>query len=255
MQKIKNLVSTIVNVNPVQVPARLQEINSLIITQYHLEIGDLLIYPKEVESYYYHLTHFPDPYVHKNELQSNRLGKLYFHRYGIQALHEIKKKKRAGLDICLSDSEGYYYGMIIRVAKIVNKKTSDVIVIPGPALLQNYVVNHLNNDNPNINWSKITDFESISLVLTKNNAPLKEIKRLYNLPRIGLTKAKGPQYYDLNLRTITDIKDLSKAKTKDAIRYMLDQNIKATMENVYEILGFNSKIAQKEVITKRAKYP
>lgn len=243
---IENLLNDIVNADSLQVRALLQNVNSLIIKQYHLRIGNLQIYPIEVESYYYHSKQFPDPYVHNNELQSNRLGKLYFHRYGIQAQHEIKKENRAGMDICLSDSENYYYGILIRMAKVVNNGAS--YVITGPALLQNYIVNHLNHHNSEINWPAIIDYEANALVLENNNEPLN--CTIYHLPRIGLKEQNAPLYYDLPLRSITDFR-LSKNQSDDVAWYMLDKIIEPTMENIIGLLGRRSNVVLQKIKTKK----
>src|SRR5690606_19595100 len=162
--------------------------------------------------------------------------------YGIQAQGAIIWGNRGGMDICLSDSEDYYYGILIRIAEVVNNDS--VELIPGPALLKNYVINHLNNDT--INGPEITDFEANTLVLENRSESLN--CSLYNLPRIGLNGNNDPlQYYNISaLRTITDIR-LSKGQRKCAAWNMVDKNIEATMENVYGLLGYNSNWVLNEV--------
>ena len=56
----------------------LQEINKLFLTQYMLKIDDyFVLYPIEIEAYYYQENNFPDTCVHKYQWQQNRFCLLY----------------------------------------------------------------------------------------------------------------------------------------------------------------------------------
>lgn len=76
------------------------------------------IYPVEVEAYYRYIG-FNDEFVHGNELQKNNYGKFYIHHAGKTGVKEAKYKAgtRKGIDICLSNSDDFYYGVLIRSAK------------------------------------------------------------------------------------------------------------------------------------------
>lgn len=90
--------------------AVLQNICQKLITDYYIVIENITIEPLWVEAYYYNIKHFPDCTTHRNDLQKNRFGQLYFHRKG-----------RGGLDICLSTSQDYYLSFLLK-ATLINGK-------------------------------------------------------------------------------------------------------------------------------------
>jgi hypothetical protein len=116
----------------------LREINRLLLRKYMIRIDDSFrLYPIEVEAYYYHEAHFPDTTVHRNILQKNRFGKLYFHRAG-RAKHTAFLYLRGGVDVCLSSGE-YYLGILLRSAWI-NAEDKPVC---GPGLLARRIAGHI----------------------------------------------------------------------------------------------------------------
>ena len=121
MEKIKALAHSLKGQKSKdEVVSILQQINDLIITEYMIELKNgVRMYPIEVESYFYEDKVFADPYTHGNEMQKNRFGKLYFHRFGDFKTGTFKSRnpRRGGVDICLSDDEGFYLGVLIRAAK------------------------------------------------------------------------------------------------------------------------------------------
>lgn len=123
---------------------KLQTINESLLTQYVIEISEYFkIYPIEVESYFFAENIFEDDTVHKSELQKNRFGKFHFHRKGRDAENKILFS-RSGVDICLSKNNEYYFGVLVRSAKINNEDS----IINGPQLLAQRIYRFLcNNEN------------------------------------------------------------------------------------------------------------
>lgn len=106
----------------------LQNICKTILSSVHAEVAGWTLWPTEVEAYCYSGSH-PDVYVHRNDLQRNRFGKLYVHRHPDNHTGEGTPKGWAGMDICLSDDDGFYFGMLIRAAK-VNSLNEDPVIGP-----------------------------------------------------------------------------------------------------------------------------
>ena len=106
----------------------LQEICKIFLGEFHIEVDRWILWPTEVEAYCY-CDNFKDVYVHRNVLQMNRFGKLYVHRHPDNHTADGTPKGWAGIDICLSDSEGFYFGMLIRAAKI-NSLAEDPTIGP-----------------------------------------------------------------------------------------------------------------------------
>lgn len=213
----------------------LQEINQLLLTQYTLVIDDdFVIHPIEIEAYYSGYG-FEDDTVHGNELQKNRFGKFYFHRKGQAADNKILFT-RSGIDICLSDSNEYTFGVLIRSARINQENT----IIAGPQLLAQRVYKHICK---NAELSTLSDeddsilvnFERNSNVLTKS-AP-RTTPLIIHSSRIGLNAES--KYALLNLRSLSDL-SISKQKEKDVLEYMKYNKIEPIAENVKELLGYNS---------------
>ena len=96
MEDIKKLVDELAKEDDKAVQI-LQEINKLLLTEYVIKIGNVIIQPLLVETYYYNKDKFDDENTHgfKDEkcakMQSNRFNQFYFHRIGY-----------GGVDICLS---------------------------------------------------------------------------------------------------------------------------------------------------------
>lgn len=93
-------------------------------------IEGIVIFPKEVESYYSKMGIFEDDSVHGNKLQRNKRDHFYKHRWGKEEQDAYKGGNRAGIDFVISDNEDEYYSILIRSA-IVN---GDQIVGPHKVL-------------------------------------------------------------------------------------------------------------------------
>ena len=214
----------------------IQEVNTLLLTQYVLKIDDdFIVYPIEIEAYYYGSL-FPDDTVHKSELQKNRFGKLYFHRKGQKRDNKILFS-RSGVDICLSENEEYFFGVLIRSARVNNEENA----INGPQLLAQRIYRHICRDVTLTNLSEenssvLMDFERNTIVL--ESTTVRSIPLLIHSSRIGLNN-ESP-YSNLHLRSLTDL-NISKQKEKDVLEYMRYNGIAPTPDNIRKILGSNSK--------------
>lgn len=224
----------------------LQDINQLFLHKYMLEIDkDLILYPIEVEAYYYNEKNFPDSCVHKYKWQQNRYGKLYFHRAG--------KNDNAsflfdggGIDICLSYSNDFYLGVLIRAAWINN----DIEPICTPGVLVREVVRRISKDN---SLKKITEREAILVRELEEKDDIIKIaindKRdkksiVFNSTRFGISPENHPEYAMYKLRSLIELNAPNhpfKAKEKLVVDYIEDKNIEPTLENIKKIIGYNSK--------------
>ena len=88
------------------------------LTKTKMTMNGLVIFPKEIEVYYYKEGEFEDSTVHRNELQKNNKYHFYVHRWGKTRNDKYKGGNRAGLDFVISDDENTYYSYLIRSAVI-----------------------------------------------------------------------------------------------------------------------------------------
>jgi len=107
---------------------KLKEINKNFLKEYKIVINynnkNLTMIPIETEIYYYNEKDnkiiFDDGMCHKNVLQKNNFGKLYFHRRDNDnkiKCASTKNRGRGGVDICISKGD-YYLSILIRSAFI-----------------------------------------------------------------------------------------------------------------------------------------
>ncbi len=79
----------------------LQNIGSLLITDYVIQVKNLILEPLWVEAYYFSLEKFSDCNAHLHDRQKEHFQQLYVHR--------------AGVDLCLSDGD-YYLSFLLKMA-------------------------------------------------------------------------------------------------------------------------------------------
>ena len=91
----------------------LQDINAMILTQYVIQVKDIVIEPLRVEAYLYVDGRFEDKFIHRpnkkapyGACQRNRFGQLYVH------------PGYSGVDIVLSLEETYAYSCLIKNSRI-----------------------------------------------------------------------------------------------------------------------------------------
>ncbi|MBQ9887738.1 MAG: hypothetical protein IJM41_00635 [Bacteroidales bacterium] len=117
-----------------EVVSALQGATAELLLRYAIKSYGLTIYPLELESYYWRKDLFEDPYVHLNPLQQNRFGHFFIHRSGRSADSPYNRGLRACASIVLSDTDDYYYSVLIRSAVF-----SDGVACFGP----NNVLRHI----------------------------------------------------------------------------------------------------------------
>lgn len=247
MEHIKSFVNQLcICSNKLEQVKILQEINELFLTRYMLEIDEnFRLYPIEVETYYYNNTNFPDTCVHKNDLQKNRFGKLYFHRAS-PSKESPFLYDGGGFDICLSDSENFYLGILIRSAWI----NSEEIPVCGPGLLTRRLVKYICKDE---SISKITEKEKVAICKLEENDSIiieatddkrQKSSPIFNSTRFGVDPKVHPEYGYYKLRSLRELKEPNhsfKEKEKAVEIYMKDNKISPTEENVKLLLGYASK--------------
>lgn len=227
MEKLKEALSLLKSLTQKSdIVKQLQKINQLVLCDYMIELPNkLLIYPLEVESYYYNEIYFPDESMHKNELQKTelRFGKFYFHRRGVLEKDNIIRGKRGGVDICLSLDDNYL-SLLIRSAIFVKDK------IQGPSNLKEQIINTCNS----------TDIEKIQIIGRAINDPRTDKTIIINTNRININKGN---YTDQPLRTIVGKLTLLpyKKKTEAFESYIKEHhltNSKEAKTKSVEILGY-----------------
>ncbi len=233
----------------------LQAINKCFLSEYMLEIDKKIkLYPIEVEAYYYQESNFPDTCVHKYQWQKKRFGQLYFHRAGNKNDASFLFDG-GGIDVCLSDSDDFFLGFLIRSAWI----NSEEIPVCGPGLLTRRVVKHICNDE---SIKKITDKEANTIRKLEENSQI--IKLVYDdrrnkesylmhSTRFGINPDNHPEYALYKLRSLIELNapDHSfRAKEKVVLDYMIDNNIDPTPNNIRKILGSNSNWIIKQMQSK-----
>lgn len=132
---------------------KLQEINECFLQNVIIKINRLEIYPIEVEIYYYKQGVFEDESCHRNDLQKNNFGKLYFHRELNRKTKRRCEEKEAlidtsyygGVDVCVSDSEDYYLSILIRSAYIKNRNNKENEFKSGIHRIVNIITDELEN--------------------------------------------------------------------------------------------------------------
>jgi 3-methyladenine DNA glycosylase Mpg len=247
METIKSTVK-----KPVQVTSSkleqvnvLQEINTLFLTQYMLEIdANFRLYPIEVEAYYYNETNFRDTCVHQNELQKN-FDKLYFHRAG-QKKDSAFLYDKGGVDVCLSEEENCFFGILIRSAWINNEEKP----VCGSGLLARRIVKHICNDDT---ITKITEKETIeirkledkSIIVNAQNDKRKKDSIVFKSTRVGINTNNHKEYSSYKLRCLIELKEPYhpfKEKEKVVISYLEDhKEIEVTLDTIKKLLGYEAK--------------
>ncbi|KAA6348775.1 hypothetical protein EZS27_003753 [termite gut metagenome] len=245
METIKSTVKKLVQITSSKLEQVnvLQEINTLFLTQYMLEIDtNFQLYPIEVEAYYYNEMNFRDTCVHQNELQKN-FDKLYFHRAG-QKKDSAFLYDKGGVDVCLSEEENCFFGILIRSAWINNEEKP----ICGPGLLTRRIVEHICNDHT---ITKITEKEATeirkledkSIIINAQNDKRKK-EPIFESTRFNIKADK--EYSPYKLRSLIELKEPNhkfKEKEKVVISYFEDhKEIEVTFEKIKALLGYKAKV-------------
>ena len=203
MEDIKRKVEELIKLNKKEdIVKWLQEINKLFLTKYMLKIDDLCIYPIEVEAYY-NGNNFDDKTVHNKPKQKNRFGKLYCHG--------------SGMDVCLSDSGDYAFGILIRAAYVQNEDNLQL----GPINLIDDVFHQCKRTkNLPVNNKKEKEernciLEKIEDVIANTTNDMREIESLvFNAPRVNVTP-KDSDFVEYHLRSLIEYKKYKEKEKKE----------------------------------------
>lgn len=123
LQELKEKVIKLVSSPEKIKDEQLQEINAMLLTQYVIQVKDLIIEPLRVEAYLYVDGSFEDKFIHRpnknapyGACQRNRFGQLYVH------------PGYSGVDIVLSLDNTYAYSCLIKNSRIADEsKSSDFV--------------------------------------------------------------------------------------------------------------------------------
>jgi hypothetical protein len=197
---------------------RLQNEAMQLLQKSKLVFGEIEIFPKEIEVYYYKEGEFMDNSVHRNELQKNNSNHFYIHRKGKSKYDAYKGGNYPGIDFVVSDDDNMYYSYLIRSA-VVNGK---LVVGPHKVLLaikaacnfsfeeiESKMVEQVPIDNPNValfsrrvNLGKrvFEDYKNCSLRAVLCDDCFKGSKYPYKeeMIRNYISKEKMPQEHALN---------------------------------------------------------
>lgn len=211
---------------------QLQEINTLILTEYSIQIDDRCFYPIEVEAYFYDEDAFPDNHVHRNELQQGRFGKLYFHR-------RLRNKEgrflhfRGGCDICLSTNNRVYYSILIRGIKMNDGTT----ICNSPNKVARCIIGNTTDTQ-----RRISELEKqVCLIRSENDPRLNRL--IIHTKRYGLTTIRSSDFARYNLRALTEFgtqfpHNKYKGKEEIAFSYFSSLNRSIKKEEVWDLLGY-----------------
>lgn len=231
---------------------QLQAINDLFLTKYNIKIEhndkSVIIIPIETEIYFSNIkvdlskdVSFYDGMCHRNKLQKNNFGKLYFHRYGIDKNSGVKcaYTNYGGLDICISQGD-YYLSILIRSAFIngmkpkniesgINKICKKIVELfkPEEQKCLECFLRELEKENGNVN-----------VIVSRDSKTDIDTNNIYHQQRISgdhYFKEDEQKEYELNSLNLGEkdkdgYKYLNIIKTKQTF-YKKGNNIKQIIEN------------------------
>lgn len=201
--------------------ALLQQIESKLLNEYNIVIKDTVIEPLRLEAYYYPFKDkykFNDPCVHKSTKKINNFGKLYFieERYGYP-----------GMDLCLSLGN-YYLSFLIK-----NSRIGDTYY------KQMDLFDRFQNKRDEIETMDV-------LERVKNKEQI-----VFKTSRVGLKKSKTKFAHAL-LASVIELENSSEydlergfGKERMVAKYMFENNMPVTDENIKALLGYRSQNVKK----------
>lgn len=217
MEKLKELVYELVDENNEEKQiALLQQIESKLLNEYNIVIEDTVIEPLRLEAYYYPFENkgkFDDPCTHKCTKKINNFGKLYFieERYGYP-----------GIDICLSLGN-YYLSFLIKNSRIKDTYYKQMDLF----------------DRFQDKRNEIETMDVLEKVKNKEQI-------VFKTSRVGLKKSQTKFAHEL-LASVIELKnssgyDFERGYGKEwmVAKYMFENNIPETDENIKTLLGYKS---------------
>lgn len=206
--------------------ALLQLIESKLLNEYDIVISDTVIEPLRLEAYYYPFndaTKFNDPCAHKSVKKVNNFGKLYFieEKYGYP-----------GIDLCLSLGD-YYLSFLIKNSRIGDKYYKQI------DLFERFQDRR----------DEIETMNVLKKVQNKN-------KIVFKTSRVGLSES-GTEFAHELLASVVELDKFRRdygfansfsnefAKEWMVAKYMAENNIPVTDENIKSLLGYRSQNVRK----------
>ena len=199
----------------------LQQIESKLLNEYNIVIKDTIIEPLRLEAYYYPFKDkykFNDPCAHKSTKKIDNFEKLYFieERYGYP-----------GIDLCLSLGN-YYLSFLIKNSRI------------GDAYYKQMDLFDRFQD-------KRDEIETMDVLeKVKNKEQI-----VFKTSRVGLKKSKTKFAHAL-LASVIELENSSEydlergfGKERMVAKYMFENNIPGTDENIKALLGYRSQNVKK----------
>ncbi len=201
--------------------ALLQQIESKLLNEYNIVIEDTVIEPLRLEAYYYPFKDkykFNDPCAHKSTKKINNFGKLYFieERYGYP-----------GIDLCLSLGN-YYLSFLIKNSRIGDTYYKQMDLF----------------DRFQGKRDEIETMDVLERVKNKEQI-------VFKTSRVGLKKSKTKFAHAL-LASVIELENSSEydlergfGKERMVAKYMFENNIPGTDENIKALLGYRSQNVKK----------
>ncbi len=200
---------------------KLQEINSVLLTQYEIRISDNeIIHPLRIEAYYYPYNapgKFDDKFAHPSSKKVGNFGKLYFieEKYGYP-----------GIDLCLSLGQ-YYLSFLIKNSYIKDKTFKQMDLY----------------EKFKDQWAEIEAKDDILHKITNNE------ETVFHTVRVGLPKERPLSKEVLASLIKIDMKGANKkslynfeknyGKLWTIANYLYDHPEKNNAEWIRQILGYN----------------
>ena len=220
MENLKRLVHDLESERNIEKQvAKLQEIGKVLLTEYVIAFGNVLIEPLRVEAYYYpynDTAKFNDLCAHPSSTKVNNFGRLYFieGRYGYP-----------GIDLCLSLGE-YYLSFLIKDSRV-----------DGKLFKQIDLYEKFQSD-----WKEIQKINVLHRI--ENNG-----KTVFYTSRVGL-KESQTEFFHKRLAAVTEIDnqytwEKGFAKLNTIANYLVENGIEETDENIRRILHSRSNEVKK----------
>ena len=198
----------------------LKEINKYFIKNYEIHIDkNLIIRPIETEIYFSRFSSTnpikDDGMCHINELQKDRFGHLYFHRYPKKDKNDksntIKclspKTNWGGVDVCLSDSQDYCLSILIRSTLLFINGTREGELVSGTRNICDKIKEKCfdNKDSLQSFFENLEENKDNKVGIFKRNDY--EQTNIFFQPRISSNKYYEAVEYELNCLNLGEYND------------------------------------------------
>ena len=197
----------------------LQQIGKKILTEYIIQVQDVIVEPIWIEAYYYNERKgFKDPFVHR-DVRQKKMDMLYFH-------HKTDDQ-RNGVDICLSPEDNDYYLSFLLKYSLVDG------VLRSQSQLSPLIREKYTEDSP------------VLVPRTRPDGIIACTKRIgLNIKPDDSLKTEKKKYKDLELAVVRDFdkvfESISKLPSRESLtaNYLLGCSVEEWEKRSREILGY-----------------